>query len=101
VTDFTDDTQGPFGWNPSDVVVDASGNILVTDFDGGADFDSGAVLVVDAATTNRTILSDFSDAAQGPLGVEPSGIAIFPASIGIPGVTIRDLALTRSSYRRR
>jgi hypothetical protein len=28
------------------------------------------------STGKRTVLSDFSDAAQGPLGIDPSGVAI-------------------------
>lgn len=95
VTDFTDAAQGPLGYNPSDVVVDAGGNILVTDFDAGADLGSGALFLVDAATGSRTFLSDFSDPTQGPTGAEPSGIAIFPGGVGIPGVVVRDLAVTK------
>jgi hypothetical protein len=31
---------------------------------------------VDPATGTRTLLSDFSNAAQGPLGTDPIGVAV-------------------------
>ncbi|MGH8941117.1 MAG: hypothetical protein ACRDV2_17490, partial [Actinomycetes bacterium] len=37
---------------------------------------SGALFRVDAANGNRTLVSDFGNAAQGPLGVNPLGIAL-------------------------
>ena len=74
----------------------ASGNrTVVTDFASAADQESGALFFVDAVTGNRTFLSDFGIAAQGPTGVESCGIAIFPSGVGIPGVDVRDLALTK------
>lgn len=52
------------------------GDILVTDFLGGTD-GRGALVVVDATTGQRTILSDFGDAAQSDLGLSLRSVAVF------------------------
>jgi hypothetical protein len=64
---------------PEDVVVEASGRILVADF--YADFDpatpgKGAIFRVNQTNGSREILSDFGKATQGPLGNAPAAIAL-------------------------
>ena len=34
----------------------------------------GALFKVDAASGNRSLVSDFGNAAQGPLGLDPAGL---------------------------
>jgi hypothetical protein len=57
------------------MAVQADGGILVSDLSGGTG-GAGALFRVDAGTGARTLLSDFGDGAQGPLGVNPFGVAI-------------------------
>lgn len=75
LSDFSDADQGPLGVNPGGVAVEASGQILVADFDVGPGR-RGALFRVDPGTGDRTILSNFGDSAQGPLGREPGGVAV-------------------------
>ena len=51
-----------------------TGEILVTDR-GGA----GKLFSVNPDTGAKTVLSDFADSTKGPLGVDPSGVAVTPA----------------------
>ncbi|CAN5754321.1 hypothetical protein BH20PSE1_BH20PSE1_20630 [soil metagenome] len=75
VSDFGNAAQGPLGADPSGLALEASGTVLVIDFSAGTDF-GGALFRVDAASGNRTLVSDFGDAAQGPLGSAPFGLAL-------------------------
>lgn len=75
LSDFGDAAQGPVGAAPYDVALTASGTILVTDPAVGT-AGRGALFTVDPSTGNRTLLSDFGDGAQGPLGAEPFGVAL-------------------------
>lgn len=82
LNDFGDGSQGQPGRNPTGVAMEATGNILVTDADYGAD-KRGALFRVDPMTKIRTILNDFNDPTQGDpsqvqrgLGVEPVGVAV-------------------------
>jgi hypothetical protein len=77
VSEFTNPAQGPIGFNQNDVKLGGSGGLLVMDFDSGTG-SRGALFEVDPVTGSRRYLSDFGDAAQGPLGVEPSGFALAP-----------------------
>ena len=45
----------------------SQGDILVIDSQAGTNF-NGALFVIDPVTGNRTLLSDFGNPAQGPLG---------------------------------
>ena len=74
VSNFANAGQGPLGSNPSGLALEASGTVLVIDYTGGTDI-LGALLRVDAAG-NRTLVSDFGNAAQGPLGSAPFGLAL-------------------------
>jgi hypothetical protein len=51
------------------------GDILVIDQSAGTDL-RGALLRMDPKTGTRTVLSDFGDSAQGPLGGDPVGVAV-------------------------
>ena len=73
LSDFGDASQGPTGISPSSVVVDASGTIFVTDPGVG---DGGVLFRVDPVSGARTVVSDLSSAASGPLGEYPVGIAL-------------------------
>ena len=68
----TDSTPASFSWTISPV---SAGDILVTDLSVGTGF-NGALFRVDPTIGNRTIISDFGNAAQGALGSFPSGVAI-------------------------
>ena len=73
LSDFGNPAQGPLGAQPHSATVEVSGAILVADPDAGPD--GGALFRVDAATGQRTLLSDFGNPAQGPVG-RPNSTAI-------------------------
>lgn len=74
VSDFGNAAQGPLGINPVALVVTAAGDVLVTDLDAGTD-SRGALFRVNPTTGARTLMSDFGDSAQGPLGEDPVNLA--------------------------
>jgi hypothetical protein len=74
LSDFGDGSQGPLGANPLGVAVEVAGTILVTDHFAGTN-SRGALFRIDPQTGTRTVLSDFGDSAQGPLG-DPVGVAV-------------------------
>jgi len=86
VSDFGNPSQGlPLGVTPRGVA--ASSGILgfgtaiyVIDNNAGTN-SHGLLTKIDPNTGNRTVLSDFGDNAQGPLGSSPSSIAIAPAGL--------------------
>lgn len=55
----------------------AAAAALVADPGAGTGF-RGAILAVDLATGQRTVLSDFGDPAQEPLGLNMRGVAVAP-----------------------
>lgn len=57
-------------------------DILVIDPSAGTGL-LGALFRVDPTTGNRTLLSDFGNAGQGPLGSNPLGVAV-SSPAGIP-----------------
>jgi hypothetical protein len=75
LSDFGDASQGPLGANPLGVAVEVAGTILVTDHFAGTD-SRGALFRIDPQTGTRSVLSDFGDSAQGPLGGDPVGVAV-------------------------
>jgi len=85
LSDFGNAAQGQLGADPIGVVV-ANGllglgtQIYVLDSDAGTN-GQGGLFRVDPSTGNRTLLSDFGNAAQGPLGANPVSIAIAPAGL--------------------
>jgi hypothetical protein len=52
------------------------GDALVIDQTAGTDF-LGALFRVDLTTGDRTLISDFGNAAQGSLGLNPNGVTLF------------------------
>jgi DNA-binding beta-propeller fold protein YncE len=75
VSDFGDSRQGALGSRPTGIAVERAGTVLVVDPSAGRD-QRGALFRVDAATGARQLLSDFGDGAQGPIGDDPSALAI-------------------------
>lgn len=81
LSDFSNTAQGPLGVEPVGVMMGPAGNLLVTDTDAGTDVPggeeggNGALFSINPATGTRTLLSDFGNATQGPLGQTPTGIA--------------------------
>jgi hypothetical protein len=73
VSNFCSAAQGPTGENPHGVALEASGDILVTDRSAGTGV-SGALFRVNPITGARTLLSDFGDMTQGPVGRTPTGV---------------------------
>jgi|GEM_PF-4693719 len=80
VSDFADLLQGPTGQQPFRVIQESSGMILVSDPDAGTIVPgvgaAGVIFRIDPLTGARTILSDFGDPSQGPIGREPLNMAI-------------------------
>lgn len=72
---FDDPSQGPLGREPRGVAVSPRGRIFVLDREAGAYASFGVVFAVDTRG-RRTVLSDLSDPAQGPTGINPEGIAV-------------------------
>lgn len=54
------------------------GEILVVDFDAGTN-SRGTLFRVNPSTGARIVISDFGNAAQGPLGAQPMGVVIDPS----------------------
>jgi glucose/arabinose dehydrogenase len=75
LSDFGKRAQGRRGRDPMGVTVASDGFILVVDPEAGASF-RGVLFRVDPTTGARTVLSDFGKRAQGPLGMNPKGIAV-------------------------
>ena len=75
VSNFGNAAQGLRGSNPSGLALEASGTVLVIDYTAGTDI-LGALFRVDAASGNRSLVSNFGNAAQGPLGSAPFGLAL-------------------------
>jgi hypothetical protein len=76
---FGDPTQGPVGFFPAGLAIEPSGQILVAVQHVLTQDSPGGVFRIDPATGDRTLVSDFGDASQGPLGVSPTGVAIIVA----------------------
>jgi len=74
LSDFTDSSQGYAYGNPRNLAQHPSGAILVTN--GG--LGNGVLLRVDPVSGMRSVLSDFGDPSQGPLGHTPHDVAVGP-----------------------
>lgn len=83
ISDFGNAAQGPMGLSPIGLDIDPSGIAVVTDLDAGTGT-LGALFSVDPSTGQRTIISDFGDSGQGPLGMEPLDLIIVPAPANNP-----------------
>jgi hypothetical protein len=93
ISDFGNAEQGPLGRDPMGVAVDASGTILVID-DSAGTVARGALFRVDPAHGTRMLLHDFGDAEKGPLGSNPTGIAVLIDDPEQPP-PVHDLAVTK------
>jgi hypothetical protein len=71
VSDFGNAAQGPLGRDPLGLALEAGGTVLVAD--ASAPTVRGALFRVDAISGNRSLVSDFGNAAQGPVGLDPIG----------------------------
>jgi len=76
ITDFGNPLQGPIGAEPHDLAMEPDGRICVIDDDVGTD-GLGLLFRIFFTDGRRTIISDFGDPAQGPLGGNPQGLALF------------------------
>jgi cysteine-rich repeat protein/uncharacterized repeat protein (TIGR03803 family) len=79
LSDFSQIAQGPRAADPSDVEVEANGSLLVVESTLGITVNQGLLFRVDPVSGVRTVLSDFGNAAQGPLGRHPFGVAVEPS----------------------
>jgi hypothetical protein len=76
ISDFDNASQGATGVNPTSMAwLPQHGGLGVSDSLAGTG-GNGAVFLVDPGTGARTAISDFDNAAQGALGVEPTGLAV-------------------------
>ncbi len=75
LSDFGDPAQGDLGMTPTAVAFESMQSLIAVDVNGGTGL-SGALYRIDPLTGQRSILSDFGDSKQGPLGVNPSGVAV-------------------------
>jgi streptogramin lyase len=84
LTDFSIPEQGPLAHFPTGVAVDQFGKILTTSLDRAYSPDPaslpGLLMVVDPSTGIRTVLSDFGDPSQGPVGNDPFHVEIVPTT---------------------
>ena len=79
LSDFNNAAQGPTAVQITDVFVKSDGTILVPDTNAGsAGGNGGQLFMVDPVTGNRTVVSDFANAGQGPLGTGPNGVGARP-----------------------
>ncbi len=80
VSDFGNANQGPMGVNPNSIALEAGGAVLVIDDSAGTaatgTAGNGALFRVDAVSGNRSLVSDFGNANQGPLGSNPGGVVL-------------------------
>jgi cysteine-rich repeat protein len=84
LSDFGNGAQGPMGQSPFGVAVVDVDTVLVVDSQGVGG--AGALFVVNGTTGARTLLSNFADPSQGPLGVDPVGVAL-----GAGGILVTDI----------
>lgn len=76
LSDFGNSSQGTPGENPDGIAISGS-TILVADGEAGTN-GLGALFTVNPQNGQRTVLSDFGQSSQGPLGSYPTGIAVVP-----------------------
>jgi len=89
-SDFGNAAQGPIGsgslggmaWVPSGLLGLGGGTLAVTDAFAGSN-GAGALFAVNPSNGQRTILSDFGNASQGPVGKTPVGVAYSNGLLGL------------------
>jgi Ca2+-binding RTX toxin-like protein len=80
LSNFGNNAHGRLGIDPTGVALEASGRILVIDSGAGTS-GRGTLFRVNPATGRRTILSDFGNDTQGPVGENPTGVALGAAGM--------------------
>lgn len=86
ISDFGASTQGPQGVDPESIcwvpatLLGPKPMILVTDGSAGTN-GWGALFGVDPDSGQRTLLSDFGNTAQGPIGLYPLSVTVAPAGL--------------------
>jgi hypothetical protein len=81
LSDLNAPSQGVVGWGPTGVAVEDAGTILMTTQNrAGSGARHGLLFRVDPSTGFRTLLSDFGDPSQGPLGEDPFEVAVVPVN---------------------
>jgi hypothetical protein len=85
VSDFGNSVQGPVGVQPIALaavsgLLGLGSNIFVVDNDAGTG-GFGAIYQINPLSGQRTLLSDFGNSAQGPVGINPVSIAVAPAGL--------------------
>jgi len=78
LSDFGNAAGGALGDSPIAVAVATTGEVLVLTDRGGTG-DRGVLFRINATTGMRTALSDFGNAAQGPVGSSTSGLHVSAA----------------------
>ncbi|WP_157754271.1 hypothetical protein [Lysobacter capsici] len=74
-------TNSPHGANTAAL---SPGTLLIVDGLAGTD-ELGALFAINRVTGKRTLISDFGNPAQGPLGAFPTGVTVAPGILGIGG----------------
>jgi len=74
ISDFGNGAQGSLGGFPSGITFEDPLNVLVVD--PGAGGDRGTLFRVNLTTGFRTVISDFGNGAQGPLGINPRNVTL-------------------------
>jgi hypothetical protein len=80
ITNFNDPSEGPLGKSPEGVAINGAGQMWVIDSEAGTDCTGfgdhcGGLFRVDP-NGQRTLVSDFGNPAQGPLGDDPVGLVL-------------------------
>ena len=88
-SDFGNSAQGALGTDPESVAWLPGGllgllpaSVLVTDGSSGTN-QQGALFTVNPTSGSRTLLSDFGNSAQGPLGEYPVATVVLPGLLGL------------------
>jgi Tol biopolymer transport system component len=77
LSDFGFSGHGPTGWSVAGLAIEPSGSILVLDPLYKQGFpERGALFRVDQNSGIRTVLSDFTNPSQGPIGRAPTGVTV-------------------------
>ena len=74
-SDFTDALQGPTSIDANGITIDSNGDVWVVASNFNQAVQRGALFKLDPTTGDRTLISDFADSSQGPLGIQPFRVA--------------------------
>jgi hypothetical protein len=93
INDLGVSSQGPLGVQCSAVITApgllglGTAETLIVDEKGGTN-QRGAILLVNIVTGQRTLLSDFGNSKQGPLGAHPVAAAVSPAILDLTNTVL-------------